>query len=99
MNAPSVSKTHRTALVIDVSKAAQAAPDFKERVDRLLQSVNGSNIKCDVYNFDGVTLRPGVPAEGVTSDGAETSLEAWANEAGYTQLLISRPGKVSSLSV
>lgn len=39
---------HQTLLVIDGS----TTPAFKERVERLLQSVNGSNIKVDVQKLD-----------------------------------------------
>lgn len=83
-------RSHRTALVIDVSKSGSKG-DFQERYNRLLQSVNGANIKVDVYTFDGVTLRPGAPdaADGVEADST-SSLEEFAAKLGYSQLLVDR---------
>ena len=83
-------KQHRTALVIDVTKGFDG--DFKERVNRLLQSVNGQNIKVDIFHFDGSNVKPGAPPTpaGTTST---VDIDAWAASQGYDQLVISKPGK------
>lgn len=83
-------REHRTALVVDVSKPAKS--DFTERVNRLRQSLNGPNIKVDVYTFDGVTLRQGWPdeASGGTPPSA-ADFESFAAGLGYTQLLVDSP--------
>lgn len=80
------SKTHRTALVID----ANTNP---ERVARLLQSVNDTGIKVDVYTkgaASGTTLRAGAPSDSPTSDG-DVDVEAFVSSLGYTMLLTATP--------
>lgn len=61
------SRTHRTALVVDVRRGVDS--EYEERVKRLFQSVNGSNIKVDIFNLTGpeATL-----AQGTTLPSAST---------------------------
>lgn len=88
------SRDHRTALVIDVRNGA--SPQFKERYNRLLQSVNGPNIKVDVFTLrgnatgDGPGLVPGTPDQYVAPNqpSQEIDLDAWASELGYDQLIV-----------
>lgn len=105
MQIASATRSHRTALVIDARKGFTGK--FKERTNRLLESVNGNNIKVDVYTLEGgdaitgvsvpatLTLHPGKPGEGVASSTASGStddaLEAWANGLGYDMLVVARP--------
>lgn len=88
-------RNHRTALVIDVRNGV--TPDFTERYKRLLESVNGDNIKVDVYTLrssnssaGGPSLVRGTPDNNSSAPPApEIDLAAWAAEQGYDQLLIS----------
>ena len=64
-------KTHRTALVIDARKGF--AGSFKERAERLLQSVNGSNIKVDVFHIVGDTVTAGAPKASAATASASTA--------------------------
>lgn len=88
------SRTHRTAVVIDVR--AGVTNTFKERYERLLQSVGGSNIKVDVFTLrgnstgDGPGLVAGAPgsASAPEQKPAEIDLKAWAKDVGYDQLLV-----------
>jgi hypothetical protein len=50
-------RTHRTALVLDRRAGYESFSDIEERYRRLLQSVNGTNIKVDIYEWTGGTLR------------------------------------------
>lgn len=93
-----MAKNHRTALLIDASKGF--TNPFAERVNRLLQSVNGSNIKVDVYHLgaaSSVALNDGPPAAAAsTSVASATTLEqaeATLRSQGYDQILVSKPGK------
>lgn len=85
-------RNHRTALVIDVRNGVTA--EFTERYNRLLQSVNGPNIKVDVFTLSGNSigasggLVPGAPGASASSAGAEIDLQAWAKSLGYAQLLV-----------
>lgn len=45
------SRNHRTALVLDVRRGIDST--FEERAKRLLESVNGPNIKCDIFTLTG----------------------------------------------
>lgn len=88
-----ISKSHQTALFI-------APGTHKERTNRLLESLNGKNIKVDVYrpvttttsvvarvNDAGVGGSPSVPAAEFDLDLAVKA----AREAGYNQILVSVP--------
>lgn len=97
MNNLPTSRNHRTALVIDVRNGASA--DFQNRYERLLESVNGDNIKVDVFTLrgnlvqSGPALVAGAPgsAEPDFEEVEEIDLKAWARSLGYTQLLLSIP--------
>lgn len=90
------SRTHRTALVVDVRRGVDS--EYEERVKRLFASVNGSNIKCDIFNLTGpeATLTQGTTlpsaatvaakADVVTlSPGSPFSVEKTADVAADTE--------------
>lgn len=90
------SRTHRTALVIDVRKGMTTTG--AERVRRLLESVNDSNIKVDVLTLRGNTAATGpslVKGSPFDTEGGDFNddidLEVWARNLGYDQLVISIP--------
>lgn len=101
----SVTRAHRTALIVDVTDADSAKSDYEERVERLFQSVNGPNIKVDIFTFDGRGvvaapggggLRPGKPTFGSPTPAAAGALsladaQDWARGLGYTQILVVAP--------
>lgn len=97
MSLPSGHRKHQTAVVIDVRNGA--SPAFVNRYTRLLQSLNGQNIKADIYTLrgnatsDGPGLVFGTPDEFVSPDqpAQEIDLQEWANEQGYTMLLVAVP--------
>lgn len=68
------SRTHRTALVVDVRRGIDG--EFEERVKRLFQSVNGSNIKCDIFNLTGpeATLTQGTTLPSASSVAAKADV-------------------------
>ena len=85
-----IHKEHRTLLVAD----GAGTGDYENRIKRLKESVNGTNIKCDL----AVSTPTGdiVPDNGVTISVTELDVvERFrkalneAKEAGYTQLLFS----------
>lgn len=86
------SRSHRTVAVFDFTGADK---DYIERAKRLNQSLNGDNIKADVVSIhDGVAVagfEPTTPQ--AASSTTDDSIQAWAKEAGYTQVLLSRTGK------
>ncbi len=87
-------REHRTCLVIDVRNGITS--EFRERYQRLLQSVNGPNIKVDVYTLrdnvtgDGPGLVPGTPDQYAAplQPSQEIDLSEWAESVGYSQLLV-----------
>ncbi len=83
-----ISRSHRTALFVEVS--ADSSSDFRERTARLAESLNGSNIKTDIYSKDVATGRvsAGLNFPVAASFGSSDVLEL-AREAGYTQALVS----------
>lgn len=90
-------REHRTALVIDIRNGVSA--DFENRYKRLLESVNGDNIKVDVFTLrsnlvaSAPALVEGAPdavAE-LDADEEEINLREWARSLGFTQLLLSIP--------
>lgn len=86
-----MAKNHRTCLIIDASSGFTG--EYKERVERLLQSLNGPNIKTDIYHTtDGVNLVEGQPSA-VAAAPVTASAEAAAKALGYAQVLVSKPGK------
>lgn len=94
MNGLPNSKEHRTALVIDIRSGVTA--DFRNRYQRLLESLNGNNIKVDVHTLRGnaANTGPGLVVGGpdayVAPDqpAQEIDLLAWAADLGYTMLLV-----------
>lgn len=84
------SRQHRTALFVDAIRRAKDQ-EYKERSDRLIQSVNGNNIKVDVFEVEDMTIRPfgSSSAEATTSDANDEDLRAWAASNGYTQVIVS----------
>jgi len=93
-------REHRTALVIDVRNGVTG--DYANRYGRLLESLNGDNIKVDIFTLranavqSGPALVAGSPNETVAPDvqEQEIDLHAWAADLGYTQLLVSIPVQV-----
>lgn len=94
-------RDHRTALFIDVGEEARSTDGFlSDRVRRLLESVNGSNIKVDVYKVAS-SGEAGVVRVASIDEILDTAvdvgefpaseLSSWAAERGYTQVLISLP--------
>jgi len=85
-----VVRKHRTALFID-GPSYDAGGAYQERTERLLQSVNGSNIKVDVFRVSGSSITPWGASASVddgVGDKAE-ALKAWASDLGYDQALVS----------
>jgi hypothetical protein len=89
-----VGKSHRTALVIDGDSLSNAT--YAERAGRLLESLNGTNIKTDVFvASSGALVRLADPKSLVVPpvasfDAAEAVAEVSA--LGYDQVLVSQPG-------
>src|SRR5689334_7012030 len=89
-----VGKSHRTALVIDGDSLSSEV--YAERAGRLLQSLNGSNIKTDVFVArNGEIVRLADPKslvipEAAPFDASEAIAEVSA--LGYDQVLVSQPG-------
>lgn len=85
-------RSHRTLLVIDLTGADGNAI---ERAERLVESVNGVNIKCDVITVkDGVAVSGFAPELGGSSfDDSFASAKEFAKDNNYTQVLISQPAK------
>ena len=85
----SLNRSHRTALFVEVSADSSSA--FRERSARLVESLNGSNIKVDIYSQDTAT---GAVSEGLNFPAAAAELDSedvlsLAREAGYIQALVS----------
>lgn len=96
MNLPT-GRNHRTALVIDTRSGVTS--DFRNRYERLLESVNSPGIMVDVYTLRGdviaaagAPLVSGAPGASVAAEttGA-VDLADWAAEQGYTMLLVASP--------
>lgn len=93
-------RSHRTALFVDTRAVSD---EFEQRSNRLLQSLNGDNIKVDVFsvtgtNGGGVVRVSGQPGSlAVASDPTDldaSELSAWARDQGYVQVLFSVPAGV-----
>lgn len=80
-----MSKQHRTALVLEVN--ASDTDNYKNRVNRVLESVNGPNIKVDIYTFDSASGRyfEGVP----TNTGPQVEVDF--DSLGYVATLSMSP--------
>lgn len=82
-------KQHRTALVIDAAKE-DVSSTFRERVARLLASLNGNNIKVDVYNLrNGVVTPRSASATLPQSASVPGDVVAWGKSQGYDQTIFS----------
>lgn len=87
----SINKNHRTALFINV--AADSSSDFRERSARLVESVNGSNIKVDVYSVDPFgNITNGLVFPSAQPEAVAVDVQSLATAAGYTQVLTSSQG-------
>lgn len=85
-----IEKEHRTALVIDQAKY-DSIGSYQERINRLLESLNGHNIKTDIYTLRDGALHFGKPTtvadvEPVSINGAAESLK---DGLGYDLVLVS----------
>lgn len=91
-------RSHRTALVVD-GEAFDNNSTYNERVKRLVQSVNGPNIKVDIYVVRGDKLvrtsdeDVAATVAPVTQSVDASDPIALLREAGYDQILPSVPGK------
>lgn len=90
-------RSHRTALFIDADALVDSV--YAERVARLLQSLNGQNIKTDLFkvaagNGAGVVRISSLDDAGHNGEVVKPSdaeLSAWAEDQGYVQVLFSKP--------
>lgn len=90
MNVPGHYRKHRTVCVVDFTGADAA---FIERAKRLRESVNGPNIKVDFVSVNNGVARSGFYPPTETPTGGDSDIQAWAESAGYTQVLLSRSGR------
>ncbi len=90
-------RSHRTALFID---GDALDGEYKERVQRLLQSLNGPNIKTDLFTVSAGNGNGGVvriksldvsASAAPSSKASDAELTAWAKDQGYVQVLFSKP--------
>lgn len=95
----STERNHRTALFVDVGDTAQSAPNFiGDRVQRLLQSLNGDGIKTDVFAARGSAIQR-VKANTLMLNDLPNNdkllciddMSEWAAAEGYEQVLFSIP--------
>lgn len=79
-------RKHRTALVVDARKGVNT-----ERLNRLLQSVNGTGIKVDVFTLGqpvGPGLVAGAPNATQTAVGdVDVDVAASAKASGFSMLV------------
>lgn len=92
------SRNHRTALVLDIRRGVDG--EYEERVKRVLQSVNGANIKVDVFTLsgpDGGTLTQGttIPSQAtVQAKATEVTLSPGSPFATEKAAEVSAPADV-----
>lgn len=87
-----VGKNHRSLLVIDARGGFTA--EQKERVNRLLQSVNGSNIKVDIAHLTGEgTVLASAPS---SNPFAESAVKA---SSGELALVAGLPAELKASTV
>lgn len=78
MNILPFNRSHRTALVVDIRRGVDK--EYEQRVKRLFESVNGDNIKVDIFTLsgpDGGTLTQGttIPSQStVAAKAVEVTL-------------------------
>jgi hypothetical protein len=93
-------KNHRTILFVD---ARNPTGKFTERANRLIESLNGANIKVDVHavtHGSGLKVAPVEQVgddsylyDGVANESFDIeALTQLAREYGYDQVLFSIPG-------
>lgn len=89
-------RSHRTALVVN-GAAYDEGGDYAERVNRLVESLNGPQIKTDIFKTVGdkvVRCQNSAPLTPVVEDASasnEASAHAVLSAEGYTQILASAP--------
>lgn len=92
-------RNHRTALFIDADSLGNGS-EYDERVRRLLQSLNGDNIKTDLFTVASGNGNGGVvriktldvsASAAPASKASDAELTAWAADQGYVQVLFSKP--------
>ena len=88
-------RSHRTALFVDGNKLS--AHEYAERAGRLIESLNGGQIKVDLFVVrDGqatrISSRADLAAPQPSSAFPHDALVAAARDAGYTQVLTSTQG-------
>ena len=89
-------RSHRTALFIDGDSLGNET--YRERVERLLQSLNGPNIKTDLFSVASGNGVSGVVrisslsdvASGPSAKVTDAELLEWASGQGYDQVLFSK---------
>ena len=90
-------RSHRTALFIDAD--ALVDPTYSERVNRLLQSLNGPNIKTDLFSVASgngasgvvrISSLADVAPNGPVAKATDAELHEWASVQGYDQVLFSK---------
>lgn len=87
-------RSHQTAVVVDVRSGVSS--NFQERYNRFLGSLNGKNIKADIFTLransgsSGPALVAGAPdsVSAPSTPAADIDLEAWAKSLGFTQLVL-----------
>lgn len=97
---PNHTRNHRTALFIDADAVAEGG-DYAERVGRLLQSLNGENIKTDLFavksngavagGVQRISSLYDITSTPLNGSPSDAELAAWAASEGYVQVLFSKP--------
>lgn len=92
-------KSHRTALVVDVRRGITS--DFENRVKRLLESVNGSNIKCDIFTLSGpeATLTQGTVLPSAATVAAKSEVVTLSPGSPFSQEVAAEEPKGSEAAV
>lgn len=85
------SRNHQTALVVDVRRGIN--PKFEERVKRLLESVNGPNIKCDIFTLSGpdATLTQGTTLPSASTIAAKAEVVTLSPGSPFSQEAAVKP--------
>lgn len=82
-------RTHQTAVVINVRDGVR--DQYRNRFQRLLQSVGNQNIKVDVFtlkNGGGASLVAGAPDDtSAATDTSDVDVKAWAKDLGFNMLI------------
>ena len=80
-------RNHRTAVFV---RTDSDAAEYRERVDRLVSSLNGENINADIFSVSNGNVTKGLvwPTASSVNDG---DLVGQATEAGYVQAIVVNP--------